>query len=1167
MAVGRNRGSKRGGNTPSRWLLCALVAGLPIHAAWGQSQQNTAPIGVPMPQRLPAQQQQQSQPAAPAAAAPAANPANANSANAGNAASIRVRAGEHPNYTRLVFDFPQAVPYTAESQGRSANLRFQSPSAIDLGSLQRRPPRWVEGLKAGSENGGSVVSFTMPEGSSLKHWRDGGKVVVDVGAPAATAQQPASPAAPQTAAAPAATPPAATPPAARPAPATQAGPQAAPQAAQPPAPQRPQSAAPPPPAQPAAQPPAAPQPAMPARPQQQAQQPQAPMAAPMPAPAPANQAPVNQAPVNQAPANQAPTNQAQRPGGNGVPAAAPVQPVMAMSPDASLMPPPLTGQPTGDPLVPVVDASRSGPLLVFPFTRAVAAAAFMRNGYLWMVFDRPYVIDLRPITTRDWNGQINDVMQLPVPGMTVLRVSVPSSTSATFSRRNAGWSVSLVNQDNLPQQQQAAASGENGNAEEGTQAAAPSAPVAQAAMPGATRPPPIDVRRLLDNEGGAKLFFAANDPAQPLRLMDPEVGDTVVVVPYAGANGGVPERREFVELSVLPSFQGFAYEARAENLEVRRYPRGIEIASANGLSLSAPRGADPRRGGNEIFDFNTWRKAEGATELEKKQNLQYRLAMVPASQRQAARLALAQFYFAENLHAEALGVLARIRAEAPDVERDKRFRAMRGVSNLMLGRVNDAANDLDSRVFDDDPDVLAYRGLLSAMRDDWPSARKAYSQAGGAVARFPPDVRGGLRLSMARAWLSGGDVAGAEAELGALSGDELNRGQMAEAHYVRGLLAQAQNKPDEAIHSFDLAIASGDRKARAYAEYAKVEFMLARKLIDTQQAIEKMESLRFAWRGDPYEFNLLRRLGELQFSTGDLRNGIATFRQIVKYFPKSADVPLLTKQMSDEFARLFLDGGAQSLPPLAALALYYDFRELTPPGPDGDEIIGKLADRLVGVDLLNRAAELLEHQIQYRLRGEDRARAGARLAVVNLLDRKPEGALKALQGTDAQGLPASLVQERRLLQVRALADLDRFSEALNLLGNDQSADARGLRADIHWRAKDWVAAARVMGQNLGTRYSDPAPLSVDERKQVLQWAVALSMTNDTAGLEDLRKKYQDKMRGTPDLEAFNAIAATIARGSGDPRELASAIAQIGQYEAFMSRYRERVARGGITAIN
>src|SRR3546814_15652951 len=117
--------------------------------------------------------------------------------------------------------------------------------------------------------------------------------------------------------------------------------------------------------------------------------------------------------------------------------------------------------------------------------------------------------------------------------------------------------------------------------------------------------------------------------------------------------------------------------------------------------------------------------------------------------------------------------------------------------------------------------------------------------------------------------------------------------------------------------------------------------LLSRKLINNEQAIEQLDKLRFAWRGGPYEFNLLRRLGELQFSVGDLRGGITIFCQLVKYFPKSPDVPLLTKQMSDEFAKLFLDGGAQSPPPLTALALYYDYRELTPQGDRKSVVQGK----------------------------------------------------------------------------------------------------------------------------------------------------------------------------------------------------------------------------------
>jgi tetratricopeptide (TPR) repeat protein len=1063
-------------------LALSVAPVAPAVAQGNPGQTNTPPTGAQQPAAAPAR---------PSAAAP-------------TAASVKLRAGEHPAYTRLVFDWPERVDFTVSTEGQKASVRFERNAAIDIGRLAQFPPRGVSGLAVRSEGNASIVSFGIAEGASIKSWRDGAKVVLDVNQ-AADAKAPEPKAAEQKPAdqKQAEQKPAAQKPAEPPKAATAAAPAAPPPAARPPAAQPP-----------AAQPPAA----------------QAPAAPPAPANVPAAAAPA--------------------PGSNGVPLAAPVAGV-GTAPLGTFMPAPATDRLTGEPLVPAVDSTRTGPLLNFPWTRPVAVAAFMRNGLLWLVFDRNAVVDLRPITTRDWGGAINGIEQLPVPGLTVLRLTVPGSTTATFARRNAGWQISI----NTIQPEQLVA-------REAAPGTIPEDPNALR-----SRLPEIDVRRQLDADGGAKLFFAANDPGTELSIPDPDTGDRLIVFPFAGANAGVPNKRDFIELSVLPSFQGFAVLPNSDNLIISRFPRGVEIGTPNGLSLSAPRGADPKSGAIDILQFGEWRRVDGKTYSEQEENLLRQIATSVPSQRQAARLALAEFYSANDMQPEALGVLARARAEQPDLERDKLYRALRGIAYLRLGRVNDASNDLDSKIFDDDPDVLAYRGMLAAERDDWPAARRSFSLAGAAVAKFPPELRASLRLTMARAWLAGGDVNAATAELRALDSDTLNRGQAAEGNYIRGLLADATNKPEEAIRLFDLASASGDRRARALAEFAKTEMMLNRKLINTAQATERLDSLRFAWRGGPFEFNLLRRLGELQFAVGDLRSGITTFRQIVKYFPKSPEMPLLSKQMSDEFAKLFLDGGAQSLPPLVALALYYDYRELTPVGPEGDEIIGKLADRLVSVDLLNRAAELLEHQIQYRLRGEDRARAGARLAVVYLLDRNPDAALKAMQNTNAQNLSAPVQQERRLLEARALGDLERFPEALNLLGQDQSADARALRAELHWRNKDWVAFARVASQTLGNRSADPAPLTVDERKLVLQLAVAYALSNDTAALDTLRRGYEPRFRDTTDAETFNAIVTSVSRNASDPRQLAATIAQVGQYEAFMSRYRERVAKGGLSAIN
>ncbi|MFX5287198.1 hypothetical protein ABTC87_18615, partial [Acinetobacter baumannii] len=69
------------------------------------------------------------------------------------------------------------------------------------------------------------------------------------------------------------------------------------------------------------------------------------------------------------------------------------------------------------------------------------------------------------------------------------------------------------------------------------------------------------------------------------------------------------------------------------------------------------------------------------------------------------------------------------------------------------------------------------------------------------------------------------------------------------------------------------------------------------------------------------------------------------------------------------FEQIYNGAKGEDLPPVEALALFYEFRDLTPIGRRGDEMIRRLADRLVVVDLLEQASELLQYQIDHRLEG------------------------------------------------------------------------------------------------------------------------------------------------------------------------------------------------------
>jgi hypothetical protein len=271
--------------------------------------------------------------------------------------------------------------------------------------------------------------------------------------------------------------------------------------------------------------------------------------------------------------------------------------------------------------------------------------------------------------------------------------------------------------------------------------------------------------------------------------------------------------------------------------------------------------------------------------------------------------------------------------------------------------------------------------------------------------------------------------------------------------------------------------------------------------------------------------------------------------------------------MTAAFSKLFLDGAATSLPPLVALALYEDFRELTPPGAAGNEMIRRLADRLVSVELLDRAAGLLDRQVHFRLEGAEKARVGAQLAVVRLLDRKPDAALKAIDDSAVDGVPPELDRERNQLKARALLELERPDQALALLRSDASREADLLRADITFRSQKWKEAAEVYQRLVST--VDPAATRLDgpDANLVLNWAIALSLANDTATLAQVRQRFANAMDRGPLREAFGLITNPSEGALSDFTLLTRRFQELDRAQAFLSSYRERLKNEQLSAIN
>lgn len=759
--------------------------------------------------------------------------------------------------------------------------------------------------------------------------------------------------------------------------------------------------------------------------------------------------------------------------------------------------------------------------LSFAWDRLVAAAIFQRAGHLWIVFEEPAPIDARVITELP-GDRFRTAERVSHPRALVLHSLLRPGQFVDVARDATTWHVTVADSPAHP-------------------------------------PKPLAITRQPAGDGTIRLFVPVEEVGGRFALTDPAAGDRLVVVTVPGAAGFV-DKREFQEFTILATAQGVAVAPKADSVLVERFPEGVAINGAGGLALSENVPGDRMNGAyggpKRYFDFAAWGQTENGPYSETKNGLLYALSMAPADDRNPARWDLARFYLAHGLASDARAVLSLMAEDDASLETNPDFLAIRGVANFRLRRFESARSDLDSPALESEPDIYLWRTAVAQALGDSESALAHYRRADGSLTAYSETERVPFQFAAAEAALAMDRLDIVKRELDYLDGYNLPLADISRINYLKGALERAHDKRSAALAHFDQAAESTSRRTAAESEYARVTYRLEADEITAEDAIDRLERLRFAWRGDAFELELLDRLGRLYVDKGDYRAGLYTLRQAASNFPKSATTRNIASAMAEIFATLFLAGEAEKLPAVQALALYYDFRELTPLGADGDTMIRRLSDRLVSVDLLDKAAELLDHQVNFRLEGAAQAQIASKLAMVYLMDGKPEQAIATLRATRHGGLTTDVSRQRLLVEARALIELARYEEAEVLLEDESSEDAELLRADLYWGSKDWPRVAAHSAERLDGRWRDEAPLGVNERRQLIRHAIALSLMDDRDGLADLRGKFFVAMRDGQLGNAFDLITADEVQSADKLTRLAESIASVDRLQSFMAAYRE-----------
>ena len=683
---------------------------------------------------------------------------------------------------------------------------------------------------------------------------------------------------------------------------------------------------------------------------------------------------------------------------------------------------------------------------------------------------------------------------------------------------------------------------------------------------------------------GNDLLWPLQNVRRVVSVIDPLVGDEIQIATVEDSSQYAGAPRYFVELDTLPSAIGMAVVTKADDVRIARSPEGVVMTRPGGLAVS-PKGdfaalalkddvqqeeevlseEEKQKRLSRIFDFTRWEMG-GVKALEENRRV-IMVGMGPKKGHQKVEdlITLAKLNVANNRGPEALGLLRVAMVELPGIEEGAEYIALRGAAGALSGQADLAIEDLAAPSIQQYDEVGYWKAYALAQLEDWQQADQVMPTDYDLLFEYPRQIRDPLALTLAEVALRAAKVDVAQMLLLSLKDDlkNMGEGQQNSWKYLSGELARQMKKDDDAFALWKELVEGDDDYYRAKAGLSLTRLQLDRQKITPEKAIDRLEGLRYAWRGDELETLINFRLGQVYLQNGDYLKGLSTLRNAIALSPNSIMSQEVTDYMTDIFRDLFSTDKLKEVSALDAVSIYDEFKELTPVGKEGDVFVQQLAERLVDVDLLGRAANLLDHQLTHRVKDADKIPVAIRLAAIRLLDDKPEGALRSLDIAQSEvrkmGGDDARQREIDLLKARAFSktnQVDRAIEMLEKRGGDP--DAMRLKADIAWGANKWADAAAAFQDLLADENISPTrPLNEYQANLILNRAVSLNLSGNRLAITNMRERYGDLMMQTEKARLFDLVTRPRQLGLlGNRESISSLISEVDMFGDFLENYRK-----------
>lgn len=759
--------------------------------------------------------------------------------------------------------------------------------------------------------------------------------------------------------------------------------------------------------------------------------------------------------------------------------------------------------------------------LSFSWNIPVNLSVFSRNKYLWIVFDHRQSLDIKELAETA-SVLSDELIQMPHPNATVLRIKVKEGAYASVRKEGLLWIVDLLTRDLSDTQKD---------------------------MPIFTQ---------YDSLKQPYLFIPTTTSGNIVTIIDPEIGDLISISPTSELKAGLKSSYNYPDFDLLSSTQGVAMVFKTHDIGLNRSNTGLSIKAINrGLNISP--------------DIETLKRHEllGKSDekipalisdipsqilndkfLNSESQLEQDIIMAPEEQKDKARLLLAKYYLSMGLGTNALNILKKI----PEKDtKNEKMQGLLGVANFLAERYNQAIENFAYGKLPEINEAIFWRTLALAAKDPKPEYNVILLSYISLIKDYPNELKNKIAVIGAETAIKANDDMSAQNFIDVLKSTDSKRDYTDIINYLSARKMLMQGYPRNAVREFRRVGGGNSLKYSAFARKYAANLEIELSSIKPEKAIEELEKLRFVWGEKSFRKELLKDLTKLYVKNGDYYNALKSQQSLYALSSKE-EQPEIEGNMISLFEDVYINNRADNLPPLKSLALYQDFEWLAPKSEHYNEIIQKLSDRLVAVDLLDRAEDLLNSQLKFNpLNPLEKSTVGTRLALIYLFKDQSYEAVEILDRTESENIPETVALHRKIIRAKALSNMEKQEEALELLKDDYSKNAILLKSEIYWNGGMWGQAADSI-KYLIEKPVEGKALSPEQLSLILDWATALKKSGKETVIVRLRNKFMPFFKDTKYYSAFNILTNRLEDDKIDLKAINQVVNEIAAFSNFAKIY-------------